>query len=498
MAAAPRFLSAVGAGRFPIKSVREDMPVSSLQPLLRLIVQEIPSAFGVLVRVGKDGRIKREAIWPPPGRESWMVNEGMVLEAVTAGNPVVLPGPRPPLPAEEGGAEEEEGPQNALCLPLFGEGSPNACFYLVRNGEERAYSEKELRLLTAFSGPARILLEGSGITESRRGRRDEASPFVGRSRDFIRILRMIEKVKNSDVPVFIAGESGTGKELVARAVHGSGRRKNGPFVALNCGAIPDHLLESELFGHARGAFTGALRHKPGLIEEAHLGTFFLDEVGDLSLNLQAKLLRVLQEREIRRIGENRTRSVDVRFISATNKDIEREVQKGRFREDLYYRLKIVSLELPPLRERKEDIPCLLQHFVEKYCRELGRETAYFSPDAMHRLLDYSWPGNVRELQNEIQRCLILCGKDSLIKEEHLSPRVRGKGGPGSNDRLDYFRAKAQFERSFLNEALARSNYNRTRTAAEVGLSRQGLFKLMKKHGLFSSSPEETGGPNPSG
>jgi len=187
--------------------------------------------------------------------------------------------------------------------------------------------------------------------------------LIGRSEAFGQIQSLIDKVKDLNAPVSISGESGTGKELIARAIHFRGVRRHGQFVAVNCGAIPEHLLESELFGYARGAFTGALRDKTGLIEEADAGTFFLDEIGDLSLQLQAKLLRLIQEKEIRRIGENRTRPVDVRFISATNKDIEKEVESGRFREDLYYRLRIITIDIPPLRERRDDLELLMDYFI---------------------------------------------------------------------------------------------------------------------------------------
>jgi transcriptional regulator with PAS, ATPase and Fis domain len=304
--------------------------------------------------------------------------------------------------------------------------------------------------------------------------------IVGRSKALYQIRSLVDKVKDSDAPVFIIGESGTGKELIARTIHEKGKRGKGQFVALNCGAIPDLLLESELFGHARGAFTGAIRNKPGLIEEANGGTFFLDEIGDLVPHLQAKLLRLLQEKEIRRVGENRTRPVDVRFISATNKNLEKEIDKGNFREDLYYRLKIISVELPPLRERREDILYLLNHYIEKYCADMKREQAFFSPRALELLLDYPWPGNVRELQNEIQRCLILSGEENLIREEYLSSKINRNKERYQPSSYDFFRARAEFEKRFLNQALARWNYNRAKTAEKIGISRQGLFKLIKK------------------
>jgi two-component system NtrC family response regulator len=315
----------------------------------------------------------------------------------------------------------------------------------------------------------------------------EDAALIGRSSAFLRIFDLIDRVKDLDAPVLILGESGTGKELIARAIHFRGVRGSGPFVAVNGGAIPDHLLESELFGHARGSFTGALRDKPGLIEEAAGGTFFLDEVGDLGLPLQAKLLRVLQDRHIRRVGENRLRPVDVRFVSATHKDLEREIDRGGFREDLYYRLRIVTIEVPPLRDRREDLELLVRHFADRYGTELRRGPFVFSPRALELLYAYAWPGNVRELQNEIQRCLILCGEERIVRPEQLSPRLLpGREGPPPSATAtaaaeNFFEAKAEFVRRFLHEALHRYNYNKARTAEEIGLSRQALFKLMKKH-----------------
>jgi len=309
------------------------------------------------------------------------------------------------------------------------------------------------------------------------------SSLLGKSQALSKIMQMIERVKDAEVPVFISGESGTGKELVAQTIHTSGHRCLHRFISLNCGAIPDFLLESELFGFARGAFTGAVRSKPGLIEEAQGGTFFLDEIGDLSFPLQSKLLRLLQEKEIRRIGENRFRQADVRFISATNKDIEKEVENGRFREDLYYRIKIISIEVPPLRERKEDLLFLLEHFTDKYCLAMNRPKAHFTPTALKLMMGYSWPGNVRELQNEIQRILILSENDNIIHEDLLSSRVN----PSQDSRMsiprDFFQAKAAFEKTYIREALLRCNFHRMKTAEDLGLSRQGLFKLMKKHNI---------------
>jgi transcriptional regulator with PAS, ATPase and Fis domain len=471
----------IGALDLAISKIEEcfevkDSTLASMGKILEALVQEIPSDLSGILLIDEEDRIVFQESRRCLKRQVKSPKVEIVKEAIKSGNPVILSRRNP------------EGFGDLACMPLVIGSRPVGGIYLQRNDHDGEYSSRDLDLLAAFSRPIHSILKRAWC---RKKKKEEGvakpSHFVGKSREHIRILRLINRVKDTDVPVFISGESGTGKEVVARTIHESGRRKTGGFVAINCGSIPDHLLESELFGYVRGAFTGALRDRRGLIEEANGGTFFLDEIGDLSLPLQAKLLRVIQEKEIRRIGENHTRPIDTRFISATNKDIENEVREKRFREDLYYRLKIMSVELPPLRARKEDILCLLRYHIEKYCREMRREMVYFTPDVLKLLLNYPWPGNVRELQNEIQRCLILCGEKSLIGKDCLSFKFRQaqENEEESSVSSDYFRAKADFEKRFLNEALSRTNYNRTRTAEEIGLSRQGLFKLMKKHGILS-------------
>ncbi len=309
--------------------------------------------------------------------------------------------------------------------------------------------------------------------------------LVGRSRQMHQLFSIVGKLAASDVNVLVLGESGTGKELVARAIHDGDLYAGRKFVAQNCAALPESLLESELFGHCKGAFTGALFDKKGLFEEAHGGTFFLDEIADMPMALQIKMLRVLQDGEIRRLGETRTHRVTVRIIAATNKNLRREVERGSFREDLYYRLNVVKVELPPLRRRREDVPLLLRFFADQICARLRRPSLRFSEEAMQRLLEHDWPGNVRELENEIERLVALHGDEGVVHPFMLSERVRyGSGADWSLERLEEMRdlhqASEYLERALIGRSLERHAWNKSRAATELGVSRQGLIKKVKR------------------
>jgi Nif-specific regulatory protein len=311
------------------------------------------------------------------------------------------------------------------------------------------------------------------------------------------VLAQLDKVVDTRVTVLVEGETGTGKELFASAIHYRSQRRDKLFVAQNCAAFPENLLESELFGHKRGAFTGATEEKKGLFEVADGGTLFLDEVGEMPLSLQAKLLRVLQEGEVRPIGGSTTRKVNVRIVAATNRNLEKEVAEGRFREDLYYRLKVFPLRVPPLRERREDISALAAHFLERYTHEFGREIAGFTQAAIERLCAYDWPGNVRELENEVQRAVIQAEGESFIGPELLSQRVLAADGadgagaattaagateaPTGSETLR--ETMARFEKKILIQALAAHGNNKTSAAKTLGITREGLHKKLKSFGL---------------
>ena len=310
------------------------------------------------------------------------------------------------------------------------------------------------------------------------------SGIVGRSPKIEQALMLADKVARHPSTVLITGESGTGKELVARHIHDASPRASRPFVAVNCAAIPEALLESELFGHAKGAFTGATSERQGLFEEAHEGTLFLDELGDLPIALQVKLLRALQEGEVRRVGDNASRSVDVRLVAATARDLESDVAEGKFRADLYYRVNVVRIHLPALRERSEDIPELVRHFVDRFNRRLGLHVTGVSAAAMRALVEYPWPGNVRELENVVERAMVLTDGPQLDVAQLptlAAPPVRPDNGSPLD--LSVKRRTEELERALIKEALERTRGNRTRAAKVLDLSHRALLYKIRDYGL---------------
>lgn len=348
--------------------------------------------------------------------------------------------------------------------------------FKIRMAEERARLVEEREELRRENARLRDAPGASGPIDG----------IVGKSSTLAKIFSTLRKVAEYKSTVLVFGESGTGKELVAKAVHSLSSR-SGPFVPINCGAIPDTLLESELFGHARGAFTDANRDKAGLIEEANGGTLFLDEIGELPLALQVKLLRFLQEDEIRRVGENRDIVVDVRVVAATARDLVMMVKEGTFREDLYYRLNVVQVTVPPLRERKDDIPLLAEHFMDIFGRRLGLGAMSLSRPALKLLMSYEWPGNVRELENTIERAMVLA-EGEVLDVDDLPERV-GSAAPAElplaflGDDLSIKKATRAIERELIRRSLEQTGGNRTRAAELLELSHRALLYKIKEYGF---------------
>ena len=313
---------------------------------------------------------------------------------------------------------------------------------------------------------------------------------AGKSAAIKKVLNAVSRVAPTDSTVLITGETGTGKELMAQAIHRMSKRAENSFVAINCSALPENLLESEMFGYRKGSFTGAQADKKGLIEEANHGTFFLDEIGEMNINLQAKILRVLDDSKVRRVGDNDSRKVDVRIIAATNKNLWKEIQAGRFREDLFFRLNVIMINVPPLRERKEDIPILIRFFLEKYNKEQNKDIIRISDEALSLLMNYSYPGNVRELENIIKHAVVFADKNTIAKQDlpdSIPSPILLSSGAVSGDKLlksgGFFKI-SELEKQLIVETLAMTGNNHTVAAKHLGISRSTLWRKMKGYGII--------------
>jgi len=327
------------------------------------------------------------------------------------------------------------------------------------------------------------------LDKINKEKNDSLKAIIYKSEQMERVIQLVKKIAPGNMNVLITGESGTGKELIARAVHGLSKRNMNPFVPVNCGALPENLFESEIFGHEKGAFTGAFKTKPGLLEFANHGTFFFDEIGDLSLNLQVKLLRMLEERKIRRVGGQEEIEIDLRIIAATNKDILKSVEENNFREDLYYRINTIIVEIPPLRERQNDIPVLAKHLLNDLNSKNDKEVNNISNEAVESLQKYLWPGNVRELQNIISRAFYLCNSELIQKQDLPLPITNSQFSANSDMlSLSYKNAKEQifenFELEYLSHHLKKNKGNISKTAEECGLDRRSIHRLIKKYNII--------------
>jgi DNA-binding NtrC family response regulator len=356
----------------------------------------------------------------------------------------------------------------------------------------KPFEIEELKLIIEKAITAKDLEQEVKYLRSEITRRYSFKSIIGKSREMQEVYAKIEQIADTRTTVLITGESGTGKELVARALHYNSTRKEKPFIAINCAALPETLIESELFGHERGAFTDAQVRKVGQFELADNGTLFLDEVADLSLATQAKLLRVLQEKEFTRVGGTRTIRVDVRLIAATNKNLDQALKQGSLREDLYYRINVVPIHLPPLRERKEDLPLLVNHFLTKKAEEERQSCKQIAPEAMTLMMNYDWPGNVRELQNIIEQMVTLCPNSMVLSEDlpdHFRKQLRSMTlkEQALSGKISFERAVAEFERDIILEALKKTRYVQTHAADLLGISRRILKYKMDLLGI--TSPE---------
>jgi transcriptional regulator with GAF, ATPase, and Fis domain len=372
---------------------------------------------------------------------------------------------------------------SVMCAPLRYQGQTTGVIYVGNDRVKGLFQRAQLEVLSVFAAQASLLVQNALLVQSLREDKARLSSdlqnarfgeIVGSCASMLEVFRKLQRVATTDITVLITGETGTGKELIAREIHRRSTRAHGPFVVINCGAIPENLIESELFGHARGAFTGAVQARPGKFQLADKGTLFLDEVGELPLAMQVKLLRAIQERVVTRVGESRGEPVDIRIVAATNRVLEDEIKAGRFREDLYYRLNVVNLYLPPLRERGDDVLIVAKALLSKHALELNGKVNGFTPAALAAIRRHEWRGNIRQLENRIRRGLVLCDRNLL------GPEDLDLGAQSEGPILPLEKAKEEFQRRYVLEALERNGGNRTQTARDLGVDPRTIFRYLEK------------------
>jgi len=384
--------------------------------------------------------------------------------------------------------------KNIQFIVLTGFGSIETAVQATQKGAFH-FVTKPFNLDEILSLVEKALTQGDLQTENQQlksalHKKYRFNNIIGQSKEIQDVLNLVERVADSDSTVLVTGESGTGKELIAKAIHYNSSRSNKPFVPINCGAIPGELLESELFGHVKGAFTGAISNRMGRFEMAEGGTIFLDEIGDMDVNLQVKLLRVIQERQYEPVGSTKTQSTNVRIIAATHRDLEKSVADGLFREDLFYRLNVIPIHIPSLKERRSDIPLLLNHFMDEFGKTKNRQLEGISDEALETLYNYSWPGNIRELENLVERLTILKSK-GMISIEDLPPKYRAESHLQNQNGLiqipesgmDFNSAVDAYENELILKALEKTGWNRNQAALLLRLNRTTLVEKIKKKGL---------------
>jgi transcriptional regulator with GAF, ATPase, and Fis domain len=372
---------------------------------------------------------------------------------------------------------------SVMCAPLLSQGETVGALYVANDEVKHLFERRQLDLLTIFAGQASLILQNAMLLSALRADKEKLQgelqdkrfgEIVGACASMMEVFRKLQKVAATDISVLITGETGTGKELIAREIHRRSNRAEGPFVTVNCGAIPENLMESEMFGHVKGAFTGAIASRAGKFQQADTGTLFLDEVGELTPQLQVKLLRAIQERVVYRVGDNRPERCDIRIVAATNRNLEDMIKTGEFREDLYYRLNVVNLWLPPLRDRGDDVFIIAKALLSKYADEMASQVRGFSPQALAAIRKANWPGNIRQLENRIKKALVLCEK-TLLGPEDLD-----LGSDAENPIVPLEKAKEDFQRRYVLEVLERNNGNRTQTARDLGVDPRTIFRYLEK------------------
>ena len=461
--------------------------------LLGMIFDVIPAERGAILLLEEDSReLRAQVAWDRIAGPDHPVHvsQAVVRRVIEQ---------RVPL-WDRGGQGEEKRRGGFLCVPMVSKERVMGIIYLESSGTSIGLTTDDLKLLAAIAGLGVIGIENARQferlnTENQRLRAEVSltHDMVGRSARMREVYAFVERVAASDSTVLIYGESGTGKELAARAIHKNSGRKDQAFVGLNCAALTETLLESELFGHEKGAFTSAVSLKKGYLEVAEGGTIFLDEIGELSPILQAKLLRVLQEREFVRVGGTKPIKIDVRFLAATNKDLQKEVREERFRADLYHRLNVISLTLPSLRERPEDVPELAEYFAARYAKKCNRNVSGISAEALACLRQYDWPGNIRELENAMERAVVIGSSEKILAEDLPESLQESAEGSGACGPAKYHEAIRNLKKQMILSALERAGGNMTEAAKVLGVHANYLHRLMTNLELRGKMKKQTGG-----
>jgi transcriptional regulator with GAF, ATPase, and Fis domain len=466
---------------------RSDLP-SLLEALMDAVIgiTHADKGFLVLVEGGRlDVKVARNVRKENIADAATLLADAIIAKVLKEGQPLIISDAMTDVEFASSMSVMNLKLASVMCVPLLERGSLFGLLYVGNDSVKDLFETRDLEMLTIFAAQASLIIRNallmSELQLDNRALHEELEKrrfgeIVGASPAMQDVFRRVSKIAQTDISVLITGETGTGKELIAREIHARSHRAKGPFVSINCGAIPENLLESELFGHVRGAFTGAVQNRAGKFHAADHGTLFLDEIGDMPLPLQVKILRALQDKTVVRVGDTRPEPLDIRVLAATNRDLEVEIKAGRFREDLYYRLHVVGVHLPPLRERGDDILVLARYLLGRYAADHGGKVKGFTPNAIAAIRRHRWPGNIRELENRLKKAIVLADKALLGPEDldlHLDemPAV-----------LPLAEAKDKFQRDYINEVLALNNGNRTKTARDLGVDPRTIFRHLEKKG----------------
>ncbi len=472
--------------RFSAKLMHQESLADLLDELMDLVVDITGAAKGFLVLFEDDEpviRVARNVHREPLDSAVAQLSDSIVARVVETRQPLIVSDAQNDDKFSSAESVINLRLSSVMCVPLLERGRLLGLIYVGNDSVAGLFEPRTLELLGIFASQASLLIQNALLVDSLKLRNMDLAAeldsqrfgeIIGSSPSMREVFRKVEKVAATEVSVLIGGETGTGKELVAREIHRRSHRGNGPFISVNCGAVPETLMESEFFGYVRGAFTGAAANRAGKFHCADKGTLFLDEIGEMPVSLQVKLLRVLQERQVVRVGGSKPESVDIRVLAATNRNLADEIRAGRFREDLFYRLNVVRLDLPPLRERGDDVLLLARFLLQRYSREFGSRVKGFTPNAVIAIRKHNWPGNVRELENRIKKAVILCegsmlGPRDIDLDEDALPEV-----------LSLADAREKFQREYVLEVLARNSGNRTKTAHDLDVDPRTIYRYLEK------------------